>query len=149
MEYNETENEFKAFLIKNNQKLESLDPMTGIELMINFYIEYKMEDIHDWDSLLFQYGVHDFGKGIWFEYDITREFAIKMDLDMDDVLFQLSLTFYYHPTEVLQNLKHVSKYCGLESETENFKQFILECEGTNLIKNLKKTKIRLLFVDAE
>lgn len=105
--------------------LKALTPPEGIHLMLNFYLEERVEEGDldaDGDMLLYQWGTYDWGKGETFELDITRQ-LISGDGEDDDI-FQLSLTFKFQPTESLRQLGEGNRWCNRQEEVEEFQAFV-------------------------
>jgi len=85
--------------------------------MFDFYKQIRAEGCInpvDRDMLLFQWGTYDWGQGLNFQLDVTRQFIMQGDDPNDpddDVMSQLQLTFYYQPTPVLAELSKGTHWC--------------------------------------
>src|SRR5436309_3223876 len=63
--------------------------------ILNYYRAVGFDDVvaaEDGDLVLFQYGVHNWGDGEFFEVDFTRQLMFE-DLE----ILQQSFTFYFEP----------------------------------------------------
>lgn len=76
------------------------------------------------DMLLFQWGTYDWSAGRHFELNITRQF-IEEDLQDDDAISQLSLTFRFDPTGQLEELGAGNRWCVGPSEFPIVRDFTL------------------------
>src|SRR5262249_23589137 len=80
--------------------------------------------------LLFQYGVYDWGKGAFFELDITRQFIEQNDEFVEDgIMSQLACTMFYKPTPILSALGRSHWWCHNRSELSEFSQTIQRSLG--------------------
>ncbi len=95
-------------------------------MMFAFYQSVKPVgcDGPDGDMLLFQWGTYDWGAGRHFELNITRQF-IEEDLEGDDAISQLSLTFRFDPTDQLEELGAGNRWCDGPSEFAIIKDYTL------------------------
>jgi len=78
----------------------------------------------DADMLLFQWGTYDWGTGRHFSLNITRQF-IEADLEDDDAISQLGLTFRFEPTAALEALGAGNRWCDGPTEFDIVKAFAL------------------------
>lgn len=88
--------EFDRFMADRGWRVESLDATSAVELMTEFYLVVRAEDVdpaEDGDMLLLQWG--DYGRDS-FQYDITRQLITNGSCD-DDAFLQLSLTLHFEP----------------------------------------------------
>jgi len=96
-------------------------PDEGLRLMLDFYCGERAADCDveaQGDMLLYQWGTYDWGRGAWFELDITRQF-IRGDGE-DENIWQLSLTFKYRPTGDLGRLGRGDRWCERPSSAADF-----------------------------
>ena len=68
-----------------------------LEEAINSYADTPVEGLVEegGDALLFQYGAYDWGAGLRFEVDLTRQFIEVERNDDDNVISQFHLTCFY------------------------------------------------------
>ena len=94
--------EFTAFAAKRGLVLDSATAREGIEAALEFFEEIKADGVDgdDGDMLLFQWGTYDWGSGRNYELNITRQF-IEAELEDDEAISQLSLTYRFLPSETL------------------------------------------------
>jgi hypothetical protein len=107
---------FRQYLEAGGLTAEDLDAPSAVAAMLGFYADERVSDVDletDGDMLLFQWGTFDWGLGPSFEYGITRQVAIDLDIDYDDPgddlddddedpgegIWQLQLTVYFRPDE--------------------------------------------------
>jgi hypothetical protein len=82
----------------------------------------------DGDMLLFQYGVYDWGRGEFFEFDLTRQFTASGNGD-DDTISQLHCTTMFEPTPELRAIRPSNTWCYDLAELPAFKNAILASEA--------------------
>jgi len=99
--------------------------LEGLKQMLAFYECVKASgcDGMGSDMLLFQWGVYDWGKGQFFEMNITRQF-IENDRQGDDAISQLSLTFKYLPAAELIAIEAGNQWFDGREELNAFRDFI-------------------------
>jgi hypothetical protein len=125
------ENTYEKWIEKNfnNGQLSSADEIINVSLTL--FQEIKIKGIagaEDGDMLLFQYGTYDWGKGRFFEFNITRQF-IKQN---EDEPYQLSMTLFFEPIECKSYTCWSNNFDDLGKWVENIK----ETEGYKLVKHL-------------
>lgn len=105
----------------------ALTPEAGVRLMLGFYREVRPEGVRaldeDGDTLLFEWGTFDWGNGNYFEIIIHRQF-VDAELQDDDAISQLRLTFYFAPTEDILKLKEGGRWCDQPKWLAEFETFI-------------------------
>lgn len=89
--------------------------------------------------LLYQWGSYDWGQGRHFELNITRQF-IEAELEDDDAISQLSLTYRYKPSAELDLLGESN--CWEDAPTA-FREFILASTPFMTLANAKPNQIEL------
>ena len=94
--------------------------------------------------LLYQWGTFDWGKGRFFNFDMTRQFNIA-DADDDDGLFQLHMSFLYRPTDALISLGSGDRWCWTPDELPEFRDFVLSSPAYQAVARQKVTKIQIDF----
>lgn len=125
MDFTAVEQRLRRRVESANRDLGALDVVEGIELMLSFYEEERIEGCEvdkDSDMLLYQWGTYDWGEGEAFEVDITRQ-LIGPDGEDEDI-FQLSLTFRFAPTIESRAIKSGNRWCPRPKEAESFRDFI-------------------------
>jgi len=83
-------------LENGGQSLDALTPAAGIEAMLAYYAEERVDGCpldEDGDMLLFQWGTYDWRDGPAFEVSIVRQFIVTDDEEPR----QLNLRFRYAP----------------------------------------------------
>ena len=105
--------------------LAGLTPAQGIEAMLAFYAAIRVSDCDldcDGDMLLFQWGTCDWGAGLRFQVDITRQFIAGCG--EDDNIWQLQLTFAFPPADLLRAVGKGDRWCRSPAEVGDFAAFI-------------------------
>lgn len=135
--------EFENFVRQRGTTIGELTPTEGIQFTIEFYSQVRVEKCpieEDGDMLLFQWGVYNWGDGDYFQFDITRQF-IEEGFEGDDAISQLSLTFFYQPTEKLKNLESGNRWCESPNDVKEFESYIKGNSSYILVSNIKPDKI--------
>jgi hypothetical protein len=125
----------------NARSLPTLLPADGIEAMLAFYAEERVDGCSlddDGDMLLYQWGTNDWGEGEAFEFNITRQF-----MDARDVIRQLSLTFTFEPGKQTRACGEGNKWCESPDDVEKFRRFILTSKAYKLAKSLAPNDVTL------
>jgi hypothetical protein len=112
-----------------------------INVSLILFKEIKVKEIvgddENGDMLLFQYGSYDWGKGEFFEFNITRQF-IKQN---EDEPYQLSMTLFFEPVDCKSYDCWSNGFDDLEKWVENIKG----TEGYKNIQNLMCKKFEIFF----
>ena len=117
--------EFGKVLASQGKEVEALTPSSGIAAFVSFYRDERVEGCSleaDEDMLLYQWGTHDWGEGEWFELNITRQLTYSDGEDNE--IWQLSLTFKFHPTNALQGFDDGNKWCFDLQQVAEFETYI-------------------------
>ena len=114
--------ELQGVIASRGATLETLSVHDGLATMIDHYRSVRADDCaidDDGDMLLFQWGTYDWGKGPFFEIDLTRQFAIGEG--EDENIWQLSLTFVFWPN---RSLEAGHRWCAHPAELDDFARFV-------------------------
>ena len=114
--------ELERVIASRGATLETLPIHDGLAAMLELYKTVRVSDCtldDDGDMLLFQWGTYDWGKGPYFEIDLTRQFA--PDGGADDDIWQLSLTFLFWPT---RSLVAGHRWCARPTELDDFARYM-------------------------
>jgi hypothetical protein len=111
---------FQHFADARGIDLNASTPRAGIEAMLEFRASTACPACSE-DMLLYQWGTYDWGAGKYFELNITRQF-IEAELEDDEAISQLSLTYRYQPSVALERLGADNAW---EDRYLDFRQFIL------------------------
>ena len=178
MQASEALHAFQGFLAAAGLSLDSLTPDQAVGSMVQFYREVRADDVDmddDGDALLFQWGVYDWGEGVFFDYNITRQLIYAdtalpdpaadgeeawgekeevgdedLEADGDDIIFgQLSLTLKFAPTDSLRAIADGNKWCQGLAELPAFIAFIAQNEATKAVQQAQVLKRELYFGNAE
>src|SRR5438067_2763877 len=119
------ESELLRRVVGAGRTLTSLQPAEGIDLMLDFYRNERVDGCpvaDDGDMLLYQWGCYDWGDGESFELDITRQLIDAGGEDED--IRQLSLTFRFVPNATLRALGDGNQWCSSPAGLSEFRSFI-------------------------
>jgi hypothetical protein len=139
MKPNESVQAFEDFSIARGVDLRSSTPREGIEAMLEFRAAIACAVCSD-DMLLYQWGSYDWGAGTHFELNITRQF-VEAELEDDDAISQLSLTYKYRPSTELGALG--ASNCW-EDDPPDFRQFILGSASFMAVADAKPDQVELI-----
>lgn len=98
----------------------------------------------DGDMLLFQWGTYDWGKGRYFNLDLTRQFILEGTED-DEGIFQLAFTFLYDPSPVLEALRDGNRWCHSLAELPEFQRYVTSSEAYRVALGQVPTKVQLTY----
>jgi hypothetical protein len=138
MQPTESVKTFEDFAAAKGIDWNASTPREGIEAMLEFRAAITCATCSD-DMLLYQWGTYDWGAGKYFELNITRQF-IEAELEDDDAISQLSLTYKYKPSKELELLG--ASNCWEDGPTE-FRQFILASTSFTTVADAKPDQIEL------
>jgi hypothetical protein len=144
MQPSDSKDRFERFINESGSSLAGLTAADASRLMLAFYRQVRAADCpldERGDMLLFQWGVHDFGEGNTFHYDITRQFILSGS-QSDEGMSQLSLTVHFAATGPLRALKG-DRWCSTPVQTAELEEFIRSHEATCAVARLKPLKVTL------
>ncbi|HEY3763411.1 MAG TPA: hypothetical protein VGN23_16820 [Verrucomicrobiae bacterium] len=122
----------------------ALTPAQGIPLMLDFYRGIRAERCEldqRGDMLLFQWGAYDWGEGLTFQVDITRQFIDTEDEDEDNAISQLSFKFHFLPSTALNVIKSGNHWCKTPDELADFEAFIVNSDAYRAVEALGPSKV--------
>ena len=125
MDLTAVEQRFRRRVENANRDVGTLDVVEGIELMLSFYEDERIEGCEvsdDSDMLLYQWGTYDLGEVEAFEFDVTRQLIGPNGEDED--IFQLSLSFRFAPTVESRAVVNGNRWCSRPKEVKSFRDFI-------------------------
>lgn len=137
---------FADHLRKRGQTVDTLNAEAAYRIMVRFYLDDRADDTDvasQGDMLLFQWGIHDWGDGPSFEYDITRQ-LIPEDGDDEDI-WQLHLTLHFPPTEQARALEEGHVWCDSPDEIDSLVRAIEEHPATAYVRSVPPTRVQLYF----
>jgi len=125
MKPNESVAKLTEYFLMRGVPIGDCTPREGFEQFFSFHESVKAEGCEDPgnDMLLFQWGVYDWGKGKFFELNITRQF-IENSLEDDDAISQLSLTFKYEPNAAFEAISAGSAWSDGPSTFPTFPEHV-------------------------
>ena len=111
----------------------SVSPREAIALMVSFQrtVSYPHDRLTPYgDTLLFEYGVFDWGRGENFDLKITRQvvFEFNNPIEADDNIIQVSLTFRYQ-SDPFRDLPTMTQWACDLSAPQDIELFALNSAG--------------------
>ena len=136
---------FTAFAAARGVALSSSAPGEGLEQMFLFYRSAPAVGCvgPDRDMLLFQWGTYDWGQGRHFELNVTRQF-IEQELQDDDAISQLSLTYKFEPTHEYEALGDGNHWCHSLDELASFQTLALSSPAYALAADRQAPLVELV-----
>jgi len=117
--------------------------------LFDLYKTIRLDDTsldEDGDMLLFQWGSYDWGHGLNFELDLTRQ-SIPFGLE-DPPIQQLHCTYRYDPAQIGE-ISAGNKWCHQPSELSEFRSFVLGSEAMRCVSGKAHIAFEILSEDAE
>ena len=121
MYYYGIKSELEKYLSEKGLNPQSFSAKEITDTSIELYNNQRIENCdleNDGDMLLFQWGTYDWGKGRFFQIDMTRQMICS------DGMYQMNAIAYYEPSKELESIKAGNQWCSNLSEVETFKGFI-------------------------
>lgn len=145
MKPSESAEMFVEFAAKSGVSILACAPAVGFEQFFSFHAQVSAEGCDDPenDKLLFEWGAFDRGAGKLFELNMTRQF-IEHDLDDDDAISQLRLTFKYEHLGELLALAPGNCWSDGRFETPTFQEHVLTSRAFQCVAGLKAMQIELV-----
>lgn len=122
----DAQTEFTNRLRTRDIELPRVGVDAGFSEAFAFYRDIRATGCHkdlDGDMLLFQWGTFDWGKGRYFNLDLTRQFILEGTED-DEGIFQLAFTFLYTPSPTLEALKDGNRWCRSPADLPEFQRYV-------------------------
>ncbi len=144
MKPNKAKTRFLERLEAAGLSLDKLTPAEGIEAMLNYYAEERVDGCvikKDGDMLLFQWGVYNWGNGPAFEVDITRQLIDRNDEETEPQ--QLSLRFRFDPALYPEGVKASNKWCQSTRKLGDFRAFISRAEVMRVVGEQLPARVEL------
>jgi hypothetical protein len=139
---------FEAFMAEQGGSLSELTPSEGIRFMLEFYRRVRAEGVaqldENGDTLLYEWGNLDWGKGSHFQLDICRQF-VDAELRGDDAISQLKLVFYFPPKENQLRLQHGARWCDQPKWLSKLEFFIWENDAYQALATTAPEGLELIY----
>jgi len=139
--------EFTNRLRARGIELPGVSVAAGFTEIFAFYRDVRpagCEKELDGDMLLYQWGTYDWGKGSYFNLDLTRQFILEGTED-DEGIFQLSFTFLYAPSPALEALKDGNRWCRSPADLPEFQRYVTSSEAYRVALGQIPTKVQLTY----
>lgn len=126
--------------------LDALTPQAALDAVVDFYENEratnadKIED--DGDMLLYQWGTYDFGDGLSFRLDLTRQFVDAAE-EGDDGIWQLSLILHYDTSAAADTLGRGHEWCYTPAGTAAFRRFVEPSPAFVFASSERPTRVEL------
>ena len=147
MDPREIEESFASFVQNHGIDLQAAPPSAGIDAMIRFYADQRADECDlssEGDMLLFQWGTYDWGDGVRFELDLTRQ-VIFPDEEYDDAIWQLHLTYRFNPTDELWDIGAGNKWCASPNDLDSFVDYLRDTQAYSAVKASRADEVEVLF----
>jgi len=148
MKCDESSRQFENRIHSRGAELLRTAPDAAFSEMFAFYRDVRPVDClstdHDGDMLLYQWGSFDWGSGKYFNLNLTRQFILQ-ELEDDDAIFQLGLTFFYEPSSELVELRQGNRWCHSPAELTDFQQFVFSSNAYSTARGLTPAKVELRY----
>ncbi len=139
---------FESFVGEHGATIATLTPEAGVRFMLDFYREVRAEGVaaldEDGDTLLFEWGTFDWGRGNHFEIIIQRQFVDAESQD-DDAISQLRLTFYFLPTKDRLELKDGARWCDQPKWLSELETFVRDSAAYQAVSASHAAAIELTY----
>lgn len=138
---------FTNRLCERGFELSRVSVDAGFSEAFAFYRDVRPERIEkdlDGDMLLFQWGTYDWGKGRYFNLDLTRQFILEGTED-DEGIVQLAFTFLYDPSPALESLKDGNRWCRSRADLAEFQRYVTSSEAYRVAVGQRPAKVQLTY----
>lgn len=125
------------------------DPGSLFSSVLDLYENSRIDNTNldeNGDMLLFQWGSYDWGQGLTFELDLTRQ-AIPSDRE-DPPILQLRCTYRYDPAE-FHDTGEGNRWCHNPSQLDEFRQFVFSSEAFSLAASQQHNALEIDLEDVE
>lgn len=136
---------FQTFISERGLSTARMSPRQLVAVTLEFYRDVPAAGLDSSDSsdmLLYQWGVVNWGKGEFFEFDITRQFT-ETGTSGDDGMSQLRLTACFPPTQALRAIKMSNRWCESKRDLAAFNAFIAASEAFKALENVIPARVEL------
>lgn len=128
---------WEKFLGYRNLHTAALRPYELVQAALDFFVSARASGLDaepGSDMLLYQWGVFDFGKGEFFEFDLTRQF-ISEGQSGDGAFSQFRCTAYFEPSAELRSIPQSNRWCKSKADVGEFRNFILGSRAFSAVEN--------------
>ncbi|MCV2357314.1 hypothetical protein LNV09_24480 [Paucibacter sp. B2R-40] len=134
---------WNKFLSYRGSATKTLNPYELVLASLDFFATIEANGLATApgaDMLLYQWGVFDFGKGEYFEFDITRQFIAKGQAG-NEAISQFRCTAYFEPDAELQSIPKGNLWCGSKADLSTFKKYILGSKAFSAVENRLASRV--------
>ena len=143
----DAQTEFTNRLRASGLELSRVSVEAGFSEAFAFYRDVRSVECDtnlDGDMLLFQWGTYDWGKGRYFNLDLTRQFVLEGAED-DEGIFQLAFTFLYAPSPALEFLNDGNRWCHSPADLAEFQRYVTSSEAYRVALGQAPAKVQLTY----
>jgi len=137
--------EFADFATRRGFALETATPAQGFDAMIAFFQEVGPASQiveGEGDMLLYQWGVHDWGEGPSFQFNITRQF-IEIEEDEEQVMSPLGITFHFPPSDEAKAFGVQNQWCESIDGVAELIDFISQSAPYAALKDSRADRVEV------
>jgi hypothetical protein len=142
----DTERQFLRIVRERGREVAALRPDEAVDVMLEFYRSVRSPEVEpqQGDALLYQWGIFDWGKGEYFEFDLTRQ-LIRRGGTEDSDINQLHLTLRFSPTRDLKAIPASNKWCWSLGEAAKYESFIRQSAAFKAVSALSPSSVSVTF----
>lgn len=122
-------------------------PASMFPKVIELYVMARIEGTDpdaDGDLLLLQWGTNDWGHGLHFEVDLTRQVSLAGPDEDDAEIAQLSCKFVYAPAARLAELDSGSQWCSSVDDALEFWDLVIEHQAVKAVADLTPHELQVV-----
>lgn len=143
---------FRRFLQSRNLEVRSISVADAINVWIDFYKAQRFDDVEEgMDWLWFQYGTYDWGNGVSYQLDLTRQFILSGETD-DAAIWQMHLVLHFPPgpehTSGLPSLDSGMEECDDPADAEAFRERIVASDPVTRVEGMEPARVELYLGNA-
>jgi hypothetical protein len=116
-----------------------------VAAVLGFYRDVRLAGLADVDGdmLLYQWGTFDFGQGLSFRLDITRQFIAVGSGSDDGEMSQLQCVAHFVPADALSAIPVNNRWCHSLAEVPEFETYITRSAAFSAVKGMTPSRLQL------
>lgn len=145
--YSSLKEDFMSYINDRGIDITRLVPDRALELLVNYYKDIRVAGCEidlEQDMLLYQWGTYDWGEGLWFEFEITRQITVE-EKDEYAGMYQLHLTLKYRDCDELSLLDNGCFWCSSLFEVDEFKEEIMNSDVMKAIVSKDIQQVSIIY----